>query len=472
MAKKKTDQSVMMVKVSLIDYGTNLRNNTPLDQEFVDSVRQHGVLQPLLLTYGSLTPKGTRYECVCGHRRLAASREVELELVPALVRELTAEEVIEIQLAENCHRQDLDPIEEGKAYRQLLAKYPVLEELAERVNRKVSYVHGRMCLLLLPDKVQEMVSAGDVSLAVGQLVAKMPEDRRRIACEQLTARTVQLGHDLGYWRKWANDELNPMISEALFDTSGCDGCSCRGGSQFFDSGLDDRCYDRSCWNQNWQEWIACRARGAGANVVDSEHSLDYYDMDSDCSHVPGFDWLAAERAGLTNSSLRQVLRHVGTSMQTSFILKPSGIWIEVANGDEVHTALQLAGVVSADQAAAGKGNKKGKKAEQQQDGPEPSVNTGTDGEVPFSEPLGRDALEKLAEHYAKMDATSMALAAYQLVTVGLGVNPDHQEIIDELAPGIENTVVRLLLCMHVVADRVEPVEPVWNLEVVGEVPGE
>jgi ParB family chromosome partitioning protein len=123
------------------------------------SIRDHGVIQPILVTE---TLDG--YQLVAGERRVRAAELAGLERVPAVVRQLAARDQLELALVENVQREDLDPIETAHAYRQLIDEFGFTQEqLAERVSKARSTVANTLRLLELDPAVQEAVGSGRIS---------------------------------------------------------------------------------------------------------------------------------------------------------------------------------------------------------------------------------------------------------------------------------------------------------------------
>ena len=121
--------------------------------ELADSIKQFGVLQPLLVQ-----KKNDYYEIIAGERRWRAAKLAGLKEVPVLVREYTEQEVVEISLIENIQRENLNPIEEAIAYKRLLKEFHLKQdEIAERVSKSRTAVTNSMRLLKLNSKVQQMV---------------------------------------------------------------------------------------------------------------------------------------------------------------------------------------------------------------------------------------------------------------------------------------------------------------------------
>lgn len=133
--------------------------NPELIQELADSMKQYGVLQPLLVQ-----KKGDHYEIIAGERRWRAAKEAGLKEVPVVIREYTKQQTMEIALIENVQREDLNPIEEALAYQQLMQEFDLTqEEIAARVSKNRATITNSMRLLKLDRRVQEMLVQGQIS---------------------------------------------------------------------------------------------------------------------------------------------------------------------------------------------------------------------------------------------------------------------------------------------------------------------
>ncbi|MGY1740461.1 MULTISPECIES: ParB/RepB/Spo0J family partition protein [unclassified Blastococcus] len=133
-------------------------------EELTHSVREFGLLQPIVVRERTLDDGRVGYELIMGERRLRAARAAELETVPAIVRDTEDDALLRDALLENIHRVQLNPLEEAAAYQQLLEEFGAThEELAQRIGRSRSQVTNTIRLLKLPVKVQTRVAAGVIS---------------------------------------------------------------------------------------------------------------------------------------------------------------------------------------------------------------------------------------------------------------------------------------------------------------------
>lgn len=147
-------------------------------EQLADSIREHGVIQPLILR--PISTGG--YQIVAGERRYRASRMAGLTEVPAVVRELTDEETMEIALIENLQREDLNPIEEALGYRELMDHYHLTQEdVAKRVGKSRPVIANALRLLNLPDEVIQQVRNGALSAGHARALSGMDEDEEAIA---------------------------------------------------------------------------------------------------------------------------------------------------------------------------------------------------------------------------------------------------------------------------------------------------
>lgn len=154
------NKTSVMLKISEIEPNRD-QPRTDFDEEalaeLADSIAQHGVLQPLLVRPIS----GDCYQIVAGERRWRASRMAGLTEVPAIIRELTDSEVMEIALIENLQREDLTPIEEALGYKSLIDSYNLTQdEVAKTVGKSRSTVSNAVRLLSLPQSVIDLISQG------------------------------------------------------------------------------------------------------------------------------------------------------------------------------------------------------------------------------------------------------------------------------------------------------------------------
>jgi ParB family chromosome partitioning protein len=156
------------------------------------SVRDHGVLQPILVTE---TIDG--YQLVAGERRFRASQMAGLERIPAVVRQLADREQLELALVENLQRADLGPLEEAHAYRSLVTEFELThEQIAQRVGRAKSTIANTLRLLELDPAVQALLSDRQVSEGHARAIAGLPVEQQArvattVAAQQFSVRQTE-----------------------------------------------------------------------------------------------------------------------------------------------------------------------------------------------------------------------------------------------------------------------------------------
>ncbi|HNW86960.1 MAG TPA: ParB/RepB/Spo0J family partition protein [Candidatus Limiplasma sp.] len=145
-------------------------------EQLAESIRQAGILQPILVV-----ENGTRYRIIAGERRYRAARLVGLETVPCIARSLTEEQQMEAALIENLQREDLNPIEEAQAIRNLMQQCGYTqEEVAKRLGKSRPAVANLLRLLTLPEGVIHMVVAGELSAGHARVLAGITPESRQL----------------------------------------------------------------------------------------------------------------------------------------------------------------------------------------------------------------------------------------------------------------------------------------------------
>lgn len=168
---------------ALLPSPTNPRKHfdQALLDELAQSIREHGVLQPLVARPHK--KKEDHFEIICGERRFRGAQLAGSHALPVMVRDLSDADVLEIQLIENVQRNELDPLEEAKGYKALIDSNPAKYSaafIAERIGRSERFVWDRMKLLDLVPEAQELLTANIILVGHAELLAKLkPEDQKR-----------------------------------------------------------------------------------------------------------------------------------------------------------------------------------------------------------------------------------------------------------------------------------------------------
>jgi len=155
--------------------------------ELASSIAEKGMLQPILVR-----PREDGFEIVAGERRFRAARQAGLASVPVVVRDLDDRETLEIAIVENLQREDLNPVEEARAFKQLLDFGQKQEEIGRAVGRSRSAVANSLRLLTLPERALAALETGEISAGHARAVLAQPEADRPWALETIVARGLSV----------------------------------------------------------------------------------------------------------------------------------------------------------------------------------------------------------------------------------------------------------------------------------------
>jgi ParB family transcriptional regulator, chromosome partitioning protein len=168
--------------------------------DLADSIREHGVLQPILVR-----PVGAQFELIAGERRWRASRMAGRDHIPAIVAEWDEQTALEVSIIENLQREDVSPLEEASMFRKMTEAFGYsIRQLAQKVGKDKGYIENRLRLTDAPADVREMVSVRTDTISHAYELMKIPDERRRrrlekkiIAGELSLARLRALGNPAG-----------------------------------------------------------------------------------------------------------------------------------------------------------------------------------------------------------------------------------------------------------------------------------
>ena len=153
--------------------------------ELAASIREHGLIQPLVVTQQG--PE--RYQLIAGERRWQAARLAGLATVPAIVKEATPQQVLELALVENIQRADLNPLEEAAAFRQLVDEFGLSQEqVAERVGKSRVAVTNTLRLLRLPAEVKQALADGTIQEGHARALLGLPTSQAQVTAVQLVVK--------------------------------------------------------------------------------------------------------------------------------------------------------------------------------------------------------------------------------------------------------------------------------------------
>ncbi|MTI82608.1 MAG: ParB/RepB/Spo0J family partition protein [Firmicutes bacterium] len=239
--------------------------------ELVASVRQVGILQPVVLVRDE-DESSMKYRLVAGERRYRAALEAEIKKLPAVVRELTPEQELEVMIIENLQRRDVDPIEEAQGMKALLDEGGYTQEaLAEKLGCSQSHIANRLRLLRLPDPVKENISRKILSAGHAQALLKLEKTPvfMKKAAEAIADEQVPVAKAAEAIAEVIANEGKPLFndynSKPEFKTDDCEQCESRMMGDRFGS-LQPYCIKPSCWDKKQQEVRQAREQALADRV--------------------------------------------------------------------------------------------------------------------------------------------------------------------------------------------------------------
>jgi ParB/RepB/Spo0J family partition protein len=313
-------------------------------QELAASIKASEVHQPVLLrplpgsrlaetfddrAKGAPLPE---YELVCGERRFRASRIAEKVEIPAMIRELTDDQVLEIQIVENLQRDDLSELEEAEGYEALMEHSKLnIDDVAAKIGKSTSYVYARLKLRNLGAHGRDALREGKIDASKALLIARIPDAKLQAeACLKMTRENSWSGATMSY-RK-AQDMVQqeymlrldkakfPITDDSLLPEAGaCGNCPKRTGAQpdlYADVKSADVCTDPICYRKKEAAQaakIVDEARAKGQTVIDSKAATDLLHENSPIYQEPkykGYRRLDSVDDSPTDKPLRKILEKV------------------------------------------------------------------------------------------------------------------------------------------------------------------
>ena len=161
-------------------------------EELATSIKEHGVIQPIII---KRSIKG--YEIIAGERRVKASKIAGLKEIPAIIRDFTDSEMMEIALLENLQRENLSAIEESMAYEKLLTALSLTQDqLAKRLGKSRSHITNMLGLLTLPEEVKEMIQEKKITMGHARVISKLEDKEQQISLAKKVEESSISVHDL------------------------------------------------------------------------------------------------------------------------------------------------------------------------------------------------------------------------------------------------------------------------------------
>lgn len=255
---------------------------------FVENVRAVGIMQPILLrpwpegqaVSGVYALGVPLYEIVAGERRFRAAIACGLDMVPALIRDLSTAEVVRLQMVENLQREDLHPLEEAEGYALMVREHGFsADTLAAEIGKSRAYIYGRMKLLDARPEVKEAMRTGELAMSIGELIARIPSPALQaqamyeVLHDEMTHRAAARHIQERYMLALKSAPF-PRDDADLVPAAGtCMACPKRTGNAqdlFADVSGTDVCTDPDCYRDKRvanMRRLQAKAEAAGATVV-------------------------------------------------------------------------------------------------------------------------------------------------------------------------------------------------------------
>jgi len=348
--------------------------------ELAESIKASGVHSPLLLrplpadrlqdtftnrAAGAVLPT---YELVTGERRLRASIMAEQETVPALVRSLTDDEVLEIQIIENLQRDDLSELEEAEGYEMLMqhgldGHRLTVDQVGAKIGKSRSYVYARLKLLDLSDTARKSMHDGKLDASKGLLLARIPDAKLQLKALKEITHEGYAGRTMSYREAADHVQKNYMLrlADARFSikavdlvpaAGACDACPKRTGANpdlFSDVKSADVCTDPPCFTSKEDAHAAqqrAEAVARGQTIIDGREAKALM-PNSWSNRVEGYLCLDDPRDSPTNKPLRSLLakQMVANDVQPVLVANPhkKGELVAVLPADKVAELLKAKG---------------------------------------------------------------------------------------------------------------------------------
>lgn len=204
-------ESVLELKINDVEPNSGQPRKV-FDQEklqaLADSIKDHGIVQPIIVR-----KEDTRYIIVAGERRWRAAKIAGLKAIPAVVKELSTREVMEVALIENLQREDLNPIEEAEAYQKLLDEHGMTQEdVSKLVGRSRAAIANSVRLLSLAEEIQDMLSDGRLTSGHARTLITIDNQKRQ---QELAEQIVEKGLNVRETEKLAAQEMKRAASKQM-----------------------------------------------------------------------------------------------------------------------------------------------------------------------------------------------------------------------------------------------------------------
>lgn len=371
------DQFMVLDLALIVASATNPRTvfNLPRLQELANSIKASGVHQPVLVR--PLPPsrlqetfegfrRGERpaYELIAGERRFRASKLAGIDSIPAMIRHLTDEQVLEIQLVENLQRDDLHPMEEAEGYEKLIQATGITkEQLGEKIGKSRAYVYGRLKLLALCQDARDAFYKDEIDASRALVIARIPDAKLQIkALQEATGEDWQGGlrHNFKSFVRWAQQNVMLRLDAARFkitdaslmpEAGSCRDCSKRTGAQpeiYADVDSADVCTDPTCYHakdEAHEALVLAQARANGQEIILEKEAKKIWEWE----HTPMKGFTRLDRPDPRVNGTKMLKTVLGKDMPQPILMQnphKKGELIEVLPAGQVTKLLKDSGKIA------------------------------------------------------------------------------------------------------------------------------
>jgi ParB/RepB/Spo0J family partition protein len=354
-------QAISLEQLTVSTTGSQAERRAHFDKgaiaELAASIKEVGLLMPILAR-----PVNGHFEVVAGERRFLAAKHAGLEVISVSVRDLTDEQVLEIQLIENLQREGLHELAEAEGYEALQKFGHSANEIADKVGKSKAYVYARMKLLALTKESRKAFYEGKLNASTALLLARIPVDSvqkealKRITKEGWNGNTMSVrdAQDLIHreYMTRLSDAGFPTEDAELVPVAGvCSACPKRTGNQpelFDDIKGADVCTDPVCFKAKREAHAAraiAQAKEIGQRVISGKEAKKVAPYGADSSNLRGYQALDAK--SYEDPKSRTVRQLLGKDYQPTLLQDPeTGKLVKVAPEADIKKALKDAGVKS------------------------------------------------------------------------------------------------------------------------------
>lgn len=226
--------------------------------ELSASIKEKGVLQPIVVRPLSDAENGLEYQLVCGERRWRAAGMAGLCEIPAIIRDLTDDEAMDVAITENLQRKDVSPLEEADAFNYLLDKGSSIADLCGRFGKSEFYVRGRLKLLSMSEDFRKLLDAGEISISQAMEIVKFDGDVQarmyadHFASDEYNSWRTMTGRNI---YKRGLEIYTKQLGKYKFDKTDCEKCpNCTKNSCLFAAIEEAACQDSVCLQLKDQEY--------------------------------------------------------------------------------------------------------------------------------------------------------------------------------------------------------------------------